>query len=770
MIEHDFIARQEESDITKDHSRRSSSSLDSIDILDELEPLNERASQNESDTRKQYDDLSSIDWIQEFARERKRKIELRQDKTLNGRTIRLVDQTHTWLIIALTGILVGVLAATIDVVSLYLGDLKEGYCTSSFYLNKSFCCWGLTEDDICESWHSWSYALGLSSNGIAYIVNYVVYCLLAALFASIASFLVSNYAPYASHSGIPELKVLLSGVVIKKFLGKLTLMVKSIGLCLAVASGLWLGKEGPLVHVAVCCGSIVLKLFPTVSGNEARKRDIYSAAAAAGMSVSFGSPIGGVLFALEQISYYFPDRSMWQSFVCAMISSVSLQFIDPFRTGRLVLYQVVFDRDWHRFELVPFIMLGIIGGLYGAYFIRLNRLILRLRSETWIASYPTSEVAILTLITAVISYPNVFTRIPQSRVLTDLLQECSQGNWLDLCTEGHLLASVLLLLTAASLGSILTAITFGAKIPAGVILPSMTVGAALGRAVGMLVQHGHRSFPNAWIFSSCISKTECVTPGVYAIVGAAAALSGVTRLTISLVVIMFELTGALTYVLPLMVATMTAKFVADMFGKQGIYESWIEVQKYPYLSKDEDSFYGARTKDTWTPLNELITIKAKDDNTIQTLQDLLQSHPHAGYPVVLSSEVPKLIGYVRSDDLRQALKANGNLSRGTSVMFGRHSTEHSDAIDLRNVLDNTPFLLGPQTSMRLVADLFQKLGLRYIFFGSKGILQGIITRNDLLSQRSTLDLWSMSRQHSSFDVDDVSLNRLYQSTRTATRN
>lgn len=402
-------------------ARSRSSSLDSLDDLDEeQQPLanSQRYKPPLSTEEAQYEDYSSIDWINEIAKERRRILRLNTDRSVNGRTLRILDQTQTWAILIATGIAVGILAASIDVVSLYLGDLKEGYCSSSFYLSKSFCCWGLTEDDVCHNWLKWSDALNTYSRGGGYMINYVLYVLYAAALAASASLLVQNYAPYASHSGIPEIKIMLSGVVLKRFLGKMTLLVKSLGLCLAVSSGLWLGKEGPLVHVAACCGSIMLKVFPSVRQNEARKREIFSAAAAAGMSVAFGSPIGGVLFSLELVSYYFPDRILWHSFVCAMVSSVSLQFMNPFRTGKLVLYQVVFDRDWKNFELVPFALLGVIGGLYGVAFIRLNRIIDQTRQMTWISRYPTSEVFILALLTALISFPNVFTRIPASRVLT----------------------------------------------------------------------------------------------------------------------------------------------------------------------------------------------------------------------------------------------------------------------------------------------------------------------------------------------------------------
>jgi chloride channel 3/4/5 len=74
---------------------------------------------------------------------------------------------------------------------------------------------------------------------------------------------------------------------------------------LGVSAGLSLGKEGPLVHVASCCGNFFSYLFPKYGKNEAKKREILSAAAAAGVSVAFGAPIGGVLFSLEEVGEGF---------------------------------------------------------------------------------------------------------------------------------------------------------------------------------------------------------------------------------------------------------------------------------------------------------------------------------------------------------------------------------------------------------------------------------------------------------------------------------
>jgi H+/Cl- antiporter ClcA len=85
----------------------------------------------------------------------------------------------------------------------------------------------------------------------------------------------------------------------KGFLSFWTLLIKSICLPLAIASGLSVGKEGPSVHYAVCTGNVISRFFGKYKRNAAKTREILSACAAAGVAVAFGSPIGGVLFSLE---------------------------------------------------------------------------------------------------------------------------------------------------------------------------------------------------------------------------------------------------------------------------------------------------------------------------------------------------------------------------------------------------------------------------------------------------------------------------------------
>ncbi|KAI9665429.1 MAG: hypothetical protein M1829_005708 [Trizodia sp. TS-e1964] len=672
-----------------------------------------------------YDDLTAIDWIFEYTKERQRlRVLYSNTSGILGYLTQLLDASQVWIVLIGTGLFTGVLAAGIDVASDWLADLKNGYCRSNnggrFYLNKGFCCWGYDEWSQCQDWTPWSTALHI-------------------LFAACASVLVGTFAIYARQSGIPEIKTVLGGFVIRRFMGTWTLIIKSIGLCLAVASGLWLGKEGPLVHVACCCANLLMQGFNNLGKNEARKREVLSAAAASGISVAFGSPIGGVLFSLEQLSYFFPDKTMWQSFVCAMVAAVTLKAFNPFRTGKLVLYQVTYSSGWHGFEIIPFALLGIIGGLHGGLFIKLNMKIAEWRKSSPLFKGPVTEVIAVALVTALINFPNVFMRAQSSELVYYLFAECSaiQDDQFGLCKTGVASAgTVVLLLLAALLGLLFSALTFGLLIPAGVILPSMAIGALYGRALGLVVEVWQKTYPGFFAFASCEPDIPCLTPGTYAIIGAASALGGVTRMTVSIVVIMFELTGALTYVLPIMIAVMISKWVGDAVGKKGIYESWIHFNEYPFLdNRDEAPIPDVPVSQIMTRIEDLVVITATE-HTIESLNDLLSANPHRGFPVISDLRDALLLGYISRTELLYALHTSlsppRSLPPDAEAYFSHQPlADPRTSLDLRPWMDQTPITLSSKSSLQLTANIFQKLGLRYVLFSDRGVLQGLLTKKDV---------------------------------------
>ncbi|CAG8506984.1 4797_t:CDS:10 [Paraglomus occultum] len=660
-----------------------------------------------------YDDFTTIDWIHDFAKERVRQRKLRSRKSWKGRLALIFDATEGWIVVLLVGIVAGILAGIIGVTSEWLSDIKEGYCSTAFYLNRKFCCWEL--DDACADWVPWNEALQAKSSRSIFWTNYIFYIIFSTVFAGAAAYLVDVYSPYAAGSGIPEVKTILGGFVIRKFLGWWTLLIKSIGVCLVVASNLCLGKEGPLVHLACCCGNIIPRVFSKFRYNEAKKREVLSAAAAAGVSVAFGAPIGGVLFSLEEVSYYFPLRTMFRSFFCAMVAAVSLEFLNPFRTGKLVLFQVVYDREWHNFELIFYVLLGVIGGLYGAFLIRVNLKIAAFRKETWLRYIPVHETIAVALITSVISYLNIFMRVNPSELVANLLRECAGADYHDLCNHDNFLRTSLSLIIAAILKFFITSICFGMRVPAGVWLPSMAIGACFGRAVGLTVQAWQRAYPAFWLFSSCQPDVPCVTPGVYALVGAAAAFGGVTRMTVSLVVIMFELTGALTYVLPIMIAVMISKWVGDAFDKEGVYDAWIRLNGYPFLDTKVEYIWNTLASQVMTRVEDLTVITATG-HTIHSLDELLQDVDYKGFPVINNGRELLLIGYISRSELRYALD-KARKKQGASASSPCYFSSNLPILDSIRFVDFRPWM---------------DQGLRYILVTKNGRILGLITKKDIL--------------------------------------
>lgn len=409
--------------------------------------------------------------------------------------------------------------------------------------------------EVCQAWSSWSDGVASTDSSGAYVWSFFLYVTFACIFATLGSWVCVVYARQAAGSGIAELKIVLGGFIIKKFLGIRTLCLKAIGLTLAVASGMALGKEGPMVHIACAWGNILSRPFLKYATNEVKKREILAASVAAGVTAAFGAPLGGVLFSMEVCCSYFPRQTLWRSFWTAICTALILQLIDPFQTGQLVQFSVLITR-WQWFELFPMVLLGAMGGVLGAAFIKLNVTFTRFRkSSRWLRARPTIEVTLLALVTALISFPNLFSRGNSGALLAQLFTTCSKVNIAGdddrnageesvidaLCDHDESpWGNIGLLLGACIVKFLLTTVTYGSAIPSGVFMPSLCCGALLGRAVGWMMLAWHRHVGDEFIFAICAGKTNCVNPALYAVIGAASVLGGITRMTVSLAVIMFE--------------------------------------------------------------------------------------------------------------------------------------------------------------------------------------------------------------------------------------
>ncbi|EKM54646.1 uncharacterized protein PHACADRAFT_258637 [Phanerochaete carnosa HHB-10118-sp] len=769
-----------------------------------------------------YSSFTSIDWLHDVIKDSARQARLRRRTSLRSKAQRSVDRTVGWFVVSIIGFLTAVIAFLITRSEQWLFDFKEGYCRPAWFKSKRFCC-PITDDvtlsftpasafsgaegDGCSNWRTWYSILGPVVDGNPWLsfesemVEYIAYvavaltwaiisCLLTIYLTASTSFVTrkdsSILAPpiapvedakavepalvdpkrkvlyFAAGSGIPEIKTILSGFVIHGYLGGRTLFTKSVGLALSVASGLSLGKEGPFVHIASCVGNIVSRFFEKYESNEAKRREVLSAACAAGVAVAFGAPIGGVLFSLEEVSYFFPAEVMWRSFFCAMVAAMTLKFLDPFGSGKLVLFQVTYDKDWHAYELIPFLFLSVFGGVWGAWFSKLNiRWAKHVRNGTWLKWHPVFEVVLVTLATSLLCFVNPYTRMSGTELVYNLFAECKTGSpntHQGLCVLNPP-EQALPLITAIGVAMVikgaLTIVTFGIKLPAGIFIPSLGVGACAGRIVGILVQWAHFRYPGSPIFAACNGNLNCVVPGLYAMVGAAASLSGVTRTTVSLAVIMFELTDTLTYVVPVMLAVLVAKSVADALEPKGIYDLVIELANLPYLDpKREYSWAGHQISDVTD--RDAAIIRVNQENNVKSLcgklQTLVLSGRHdSGFPIVRKDDSgSRMVGYIGVNELEHALSIVADHPNRVIVFHSTTSYEHpgtmassfsstagdtspmlgsADPFDLSYYMDQAPLTVQSNSPLELVQQLFTKLGARYIVVtDTNGYYEGVIDK------------------------------------------
>ena len=655
-----------------------------------------------------------------------------QGGSLRNLCLFLLEGTQPWLAAALVGILAGTIASAVEVVTHWVTDLKLGVCKTYFWAPEFLCCLHHESSDLCPSFQSWSQLLQARSAG------FTMYVALATFFAVLAGWLCREYAPYAAGSGIIEIKTILSGIRIQSYLDFNVLLIKCVGLCLSVGSGLSLGKEGPFVHVGCCIGYLVGKLFPRYRNNETASRELISSSAAAGVAVAFGAPIGGVLFSLEEVSYYFPHRTMIQAFFTATISTLVMKKLDPTHTGRLVQFAVSYRHQWHWFELFGFAVLGIIGGLVGSAINLLNGYWCRLKKRTKLRRYPLLEIGVLAFVTAIFNYRVPFLREGMLETLSELFEDCV-GHDHRLCNaeEGQVMFEVCV---AGCVRLVLMALTFGAKLPAGCFVPALFIGACLGRGVGIWMKAIVHLNAGGGAFASCGSDpSNCVIPGVYAIVGAAAVLAGVTRMTICLVVIMFELTGGLEYVVPCMLVTITSKWVAEVIGCPSIYEIHLALTEYPYLDAKEE-FDDCSTV---SHLRNHIGAEQKlvvlwNSIALSQLKEIVRGHQFKWFPVVLSEKDSTLVGCVSRLALMTQIAAAEQTSIPglTNVFFttdsaGAGYSQQRQLLDWSRHVDTCTILVNPETPVSRVLHIFKALGTQQIAVTRGAKLVGIITRKDL---------------------------------------
>eukprot|EP00026_Physarum_polycephalum_P000655 Phypoly_transcript_00656.p1 GENE.Phypoly_transcript_00656~~Phypoly_transcript_00656.p1 ORF type:complete len:780 (-),score=55.25 Phypoly_transcript_00656:186-2525(-) len=626
------------------------------------------------------------------------------------------------------------------------------------------------------------------------IFGFLIYYAMNIAFATGSYLFVLFFGPGVSSSGIPEVTGYLNGVRVPKTFNIRTFFAKVASLIFGYASSLALGPEGPMIHLGALVGAAVgplksksLGLYSKLGwkyGNDKDKRDFISSGAAAGISAAFGAPIGGTLFALEEATSFWSRQLGWRTFFCCMASSFTVNGILQIkaRSQQVQDYGLLtfgFSNTYlYRYaELAPFCLLAILGGLIGAFFVKLNGDLNMWRAKFFKDRhfiYRYIEVLVVVTIASALCFgiPAAYPCRGRENLVKYNTTTAACDKQLDIAhlqtmfcddkTEYNDMASLLWtppnvalpLLYHRDIGTFslltlgiypviyffLAVLSSGLNVAGGLFIPMMLVGGAIGRFVGHIVLI---MFPHT---------TPSIDPSIYALMGSAAVMTGFCRMTISLVVILVELTEGTQYLLPIILVVMLAKWVGDYFS-HSIYERLIHIKGLPFLENNppkECAILGV------TEVMQHNVVTFREIEKVDTILRVLCETMHYGFPVVAENNVFKgmilrnqlLVLLERQIFLDNAAAADMQMTEPVSYpefadLLTRqlpkpeamHFTdkELDMYIDLRSYVNHSSITVDSTFSFVNAYSLFRTMGLRHLPVLDDGHrVIGIVTRKDLL--------------------------------------
>ena len=359
--------------------------------------------------------------------------------------------------------------------------------------------------------------------------------------------LVRLFAPEARGHGVPEVMYAVSqhGGRIK---GRVA-VVKALASAVCIGSGGSVGREGPIVQIGSALGSW---LAQTVRLPESRVRTLVACGAAGGIAATFNAPIAGVFFALELLLADFAAGA----FGAVVLASVTASIIGRAFLGDRAFLELPPFHVSSAIEYPLFILLGLLAALAGIGFTRVLYMIEDLCDWAWRGpEWLRPVVGGLLLGSVLLVLPQMYG------VGYPVLQAGVAGSYA---------VGFLLLLLVGKI--IATSLTIGIGGSGGVFAPSLFIGAMLGAAFGEVAGYLNPALQGE--------------VGAFALVGMGAVFGGAARAPITAVIIMFELTGEYSIILPLMLAIVVATGMSRILSRDTIYtlklrRRGIDLERHP---------------------------------------------------------------------------------------------------------------------------------------------------------------------------------------------
>ncbi len=344
--------------------------------------------------------------------------------------------------------------------------------------------------------------------------------------------LVARFAPEARGHGVPE--VMYAVARRGGRIGPQVAIVKSLASALCIGSGGSVGREGPIVQIGSALGS---SLGTWLRVAQARLRILVACGAAGGIAATFNAPMAGVFFAMELILRDFTA----QSFGMVALASVTASVIGRAAFGDTPFLHLPAFHVQHLGQYALFALLGLLSGALGVGFTRVLYAVEDLCDKLWRGpDWARPAAGGLALGALLLALPEMYG------VGYPVLDKGVYG--------AYTLGFVLVLMAGKMLA---TSLTIGIGGSGGVFAPSLFIGAMFGSAFGQGAGH--------------LLPALAGPPGAYALIGMGAVFAGAARAPITAVIIIFELTGDYTVILPLMAAISLATGVSALISRDTIY-------------------------------------------------------------------------------------------------------------------------------------------------------------------------------------------------------
>ncbi|XP_047727136.1 chloride channel protein ClC-Ka isoform X1 [Prionailurus viverrinus] len=603
--------------------------------------------------------------------------------------------------------------------------------------------------------HKWLYR----EIGDSHLLRYLSWTVYPVALVSFSSGFSQSITPFSGGSGIPELKTILSGVVLEDYLDIKNFGAKVVGLTCTLATGstLFLGKVGPFVHLSVMIAAYLGRVHTKAIGepeNKSKQNEMLVAAAAVGVATVFAAPFSGVLFSIEVMSSHFSVWDYWRGFFAATCGAFMFRLLAVFNSEQETitsLYKTNFrvDVPFDLPEIFFFVALGAICGILSCAYLFCQRTFLgfvktnRVTSKLLATSKPLYS-ALAALVLASITYPPgvgrfIASRLSMKQHLESLFDNNSwalmtrnssppwpeeldpQNLWFEWYHPRFTIFGTLAFFLVMKFWMLILATTI--PMPAGYFMPIFILGAAIGRLIGEALAV---AFPEGIVAGGV---TNPIMPGGYALAGAAA-FSGAVTHTISTALLAFELTGQIVHALPVLMAVLAANAIAQSF-QPSFYDGTIIVKKLPYLPWIRGRKISSHCVTVEHFMNATITTVAKD-TPLEEVVKVVTSTDMAKYLLVESTESQILVGTMERAHLVQALQAEP-----PSWAPGHQCLQ--DILAGGCPVEPVTLQLSPETSLHQVAhNLFELLNLQSLPVTSRGRAVGSVSWVELKKAISSL--------------------------------